>query len=86
MTETDMNLFKKIAAAAQALDCSSRLGKEVSYLVNCGEVNASDTIHVEKAAPEGDFFTLAISSIQSMLCFSDDREVCDWFAAQGLEW
>jgi len=49
-------------------------------MVFCAELNAYETIHVDKAASEADFEALALASLESNLCFCEDYEVCKWFA------
>jgi hypothetical protein len=60
-----------------------KLGNEVGYLVDCGRVNANDTIN-EGAAPESDW-ALGVR-LQVMLDCSRDisPEARAWFAAHGI--
>jgi len=78
--------FAQIASIANALPfvrCED-LADRVKYMVYCAELNAHETIHVDKAAGEDDFNALALASLESNLCFCEDYEVCKWFAENDV--
>ena len=74
--------FTQIATVANALPFErvEDLADRVKYMVFCAELNAYETIPVDKAASEADFEALALASLESNLCFCEDYEVCKWFA------
>lgn len=74
--------FAHIASLANALPFGQPddLADRVKYTVVCADLNAYETIHVDKAASEADFDAFALASLESNLCFCDDYEVCKWFA------
>ena len=50
------------------------------------EENANETIFVEKAAKEDQLAELCFSSLESLLCDSDDKAAHAWFKARGMRW
>lgn len=78
--------FAHIASLANALPVGrlEDLADRVKYMVYCAELNAHETIHLDKAANEGDFDALALASLESNLCFCEDYEVCKWFAENDV--
>jgi hypothetical protein len=78
--------FAHIANLAYALPRGRHedLADRVKYMVYCAELNAHDTIHVDKAASEDDFDNLAMASLESNLCFCEDYEVCKWFTENDV--
>jgi hypothetical protein len=82
MTKMAAQTFAQIASIANALPFGrpDDLEDRVKYMVFCAELNAHETIHLDKAASEDDFEALALASLESNLCFCEDHEVCKWFA------
>lgn len=78
--------FAQIAAIARALPHGrpDDLADRVKYMIDCAEVNAHETIHMNKAASEDDFAALALATLESNLCDCGDHEVCKWFAENDL--
>jgi hypothetical protein len=78
--------FAQIASLANALPVGrlEDLADRVKYMVYCAELNAHETIHMDKAASEADFDALALASLESNLCFCEDYEVCKWFAENDV--
>lgn len=48
--------------------------------------NAATTVYEEKSAPEGDLEALCLSSLGSLLAYSDNKAACDFFSALGVRW
>jgi hypothetical protein len=78
--------FAHIASLAYALPVGrdEDLVERVKFMVCCAELNAHDTINVDKAASEADFDDLAMASLESNLCFCEDYEVCKWFTENDV--
>lgn len=57
----------------------------VQYIINCGEVNAADTIRDDKERTEGDYEWLAIATIESCLSSGEyNRYVVGFFTSRGI--
>lgn len=78
--------FAQIAELARALPHGrpDDLADRIKYMIDCAELNAHETIHMDKAASEDDFAALALASLESNLCYCEDREVCEWFAKNDV--
>ena len=78
--------FAQIADLARALPYGrpGDLADRITYMIDCAELNAHETIHVDKAATEADFASLALATLESNLCDCGDHEVCEWFAKNGV--
>jgi hypothetical protein len=50
------------------------------------EENANETIHIEKAATEDQLAELCFSSLEGLLCDSDDEAARVWFKTRGVRW
>lgn len=48
------------------------------------ENNASDTIHVERAAAQDEYWQLALDSLASTSPFAEQKTVRDFFASHGF--
>jgi hypothetical protein len=62
------------------------INHRISAILASAELNAHDTIYVEKAATEDQFDAIALASLESNLCFCEDFEVCQWFAENDVKW
>jgi hypothetical protein len=60
------------------------LNHRISAILASAELNAHDTIYVEKAAAEDQFDAIALASLESNLCFCEDHDVCAWFTNNGV--
>jgi hypothetical protein len=60
------------------------LNFRVQALCASASLNAYETIRDDKGAAEGHFDDVAMSSLESLLCFSDDYDVCKWFAENDV--
>ena len=58
----------------------------VSAILASADLNAHDTIYVEKAATEDQFDAIALATLEGILCFCEDFEVCQWFAENDVKW
>lgn len=78
--------FAQIATLARALPLGrpDDLADRVKYMIDCAELNAHETIHLDKAATEDQFDTLALGTLESNLCYSEDHDVCAWFAKNDV--
>jgi hypothetical protein len=86
MTQMAAQNFAQISKVANDLPFGrlDDLADRVKYMVYCAELNAHETIHVDKAASEDDFDALALASLESNLCFCEDHDVCKWFAENDV--
>jgi hypothetical protein len=62
------------------------LADRLDAVLDSARVNADDTCHVEKAQPVATYDAVALASLESILSYEKDSEVCDWFEAQGVTW
>lgn len=78
--------FSQIAELARALPLGrpDDLADRVKLMIDNAELNANDTIHVDKAAHEADFDAIALATLESNLCYCGDHDVCQWFAENDL--
>jgi hypothetical protein len=78
--------FAQIAEIARALPLGSPddLADRVKLMIDNAELNANDTIYVDKAAPEQQFDTIALATLESNLCYCGDFDVCEWFAQNDV--
>jgi len=78
--------FAQIAELARALPWGrpEDLADRVKMMIDNAELNANDTIHVDKAAPETEFDAIALASLESNLCYCSDFDVCEWFAQNDV--
>jgi len=74
--------FAKIAEIARALPLGKPedLADRVKMMIDNAELNANDTIFVDKAATETEFDAIALATLESNLCYCGDYAVCEWFA------
>jgi hypothetical protein len=57
----------------------------VQYIINCGEVNAADTIRDDKERTQDDYEWLAIATIASCLSTGEyNRHVVKFFTDRGI--
>jgi hypothetical protein len=65
---------------------SKKLRDEVGNLIESGRVNANDTVHVDKAAADGEWDSVFVGSIRSLLSDGTYSKRCvRWFAARGIK-
>lgn len=78
--------FAQIAEMARALPLGrpEDLADRVKLMIDNAELNAHDTIYVDKAAPEQEFDAIALATLESNLCYCGDFDVCEWFAENDL--
>jgi hypothetical protein len=62
------------------------VNQRISAILASAELNAHDTIYVEKAATEDQFDAIALATLEGILCFCEDFEVCQWFAENDVKW
>ena len=59
----------------------------VQYIINCGEVNAADTIRDDKDRTEADYEWLAMDTIASCLSSGEyNRYVVAFFTSRGVSY
>ena len=59
----------------------------IQYIINCGEVNAADTIRDDKERTQNDYEWLAISTIGSCLSTGEyNRHVVKFFTDRGIKY
>jgi hypothetical protein len=73
-------------ATWNTLETAASASTEFSYFTSAAEVNASDTIYLEKEADKSEFYNLCMGSLVGLLSFCEDKKVTDFFAAQGVRW
>lgn len=57
----------------------------VQYIINCGEVNAADTIRDDKERTQEDYEWLAVETIASCLSTGEyNRHVVKFFTSRGI--
>lgn len=80
--------FAQIAKLARALPFGrpDDLSDRVKTMVDFAELNAHETIHMDKAASEDQFDALALATLESNLCYCEDHDVCKWFADNDLKY
>lgn len=80
--------FAQIATLANALPFGSfgDLNDRIKCMVDFADLNARETIHVDKAATEDQFDALALGTLESNLCYCEDMLVCKWFAENDVAW
>ncbi len=78
--------FAQIAALARALPFGrpDDLADRVKCMVDFAELNAHETIYLEKAATADRFDELALATLESNLCYCEDHDVCEWFAKNDV--
>jgi hypothetical protein len=78
--------FAQIEKLASALPHGriDDLNFRVQALCASASINAHDTIYDEKEAAEDRFDAVAMSSLENLLCFSDDYDVCKWFVENDV--
>jgi hypothetical protein len=57
----------------------------VQAVLSDAAANATDTVFVEKAAPEAEWDALALASIVFTAAYTEDRKVQAWFKRHGVE-
>jgi len=80
---------KKIDSLFEASRKLSNLANRnaVQYIINCGEVNAADTIRDDKDRTEADYEWLAIETIASCLSGGEyNRYVVAFFTSRGISY
>lgn len=48
------------------------------------EENAQETIHVERAAPESDYYGICLRTLADSLCYTDNKAAQDFFYGLGV--
>ena len=78
--------FAQIAALTNALPFGSfgDLNDRIKCMVDFADLNARETIHVDKAVTEDQFDAIALASLESNLCYCEDHDVCAWFAKNDV--
>jgi hypothetical protein len=78
--------FAQIEALARALPLGrpEDLSYRIKYMIDCAELNAHETIYVDKAATPDQFDALALATLESNLCYCGDHDVCEWFAKNDV--
>lgn len=78
--------FAQIAALARALPVGRHndLADRVKYMIDCADMNAHETIHIDKAVAEDQFDAIALATLESNLCYCEDHDVCAWFAKNDV--
>lgn len=62
-----------------------RLWDGIDAVLDSARVNADDTIYTEKSLPEGEWDTVAMGTVESVLCDTECPKVRAWFTAQGVK-
>lgn len=62
------------------------LADRLDDILDRARVNADDTCYTEKTVPVTQYDRAALDTVASILSYTNDPEVCAWFAAQGMEW
>lgn len=78
--------FKELEVAYYKLETCSPLWYKIMHALGSADENANETVYVEKAASASDLESLKLASLEGILCYCDDPETRDWFAAQGFKW
>lgn len=78
--------FAQIATLARALPHTGigGLNNRIQQMVDFAELNAHETIHLDKAATADQFDALALATLESDLCYCEDHDVCAWFAKNDV--
>jgi hypothetical protein len=78
--------FAQIAARTRELPFGhiGDLNDHIKWMVDFADLNARETIHVDKAATEDQFDAIALASLESNLCYCEDHDVCAWFVKNGV--
>lgn len=78
--------FAQIAALARALPFQGfgALNDRIVQMIDFAELNAHETIHLDKAATAEQFDALALATLESNLCYCEDHDVCRWFAENDV--
>ena len=73
---------------ADSLKLKNRANRDaVQYIINCGEVNASDTIRDDSTKTANDYEWLAIATIADCLCFGEyNQHVVKFFASRNIKY
>ena len=71
---------------ADSQKIKTRANREaVQYIINCGEVNAADTIRDDKERTDSDYEWLALATIASCLSTGEyNRHVIAFFVNRGV--
>lgn len=83
-----MNSKRIDSLFADSRKIQSRANRDaVQYIINCGEVNAADTIRDDKDRAESDFEWLAIETIASCLSSGEyGHHVINFFTSRGVKY
>ena len=73
--------FAQIEALAFALPVSD-LTSRIQRMVMEAQENAHNTVFVDKTAT--DEAAVALASLECVLCYCDDMDVCRWFAENDV--
>lgn len=63
---------------------SKNVRYNVENLIESGRINADDTIFVDKAAKVGEWESLFVGSIESLLCDDANVSARRWFSTRGI--
>lgn len=78
--------FRSLMDSVHSIE-DRKVRDEVDEALDSARINADDTIHQEKAAPESEWENLAHGSLQSHLSFASiSPAAVEWFKKQGVVW
>jgi hypothetical protein len=85
MTRVIFEQIRKAAETFYRADTSNAVAKEVDYMVDCGTVNASDTLPgVSDTDPE--WQRIALDTLEQCCAYAEPHqaEAVQWLISQGL--
>lgn len=77
-------LQAKVAAVGPCR--SGGLVDRLDDVLDRARINADDTCYVEKAQPTDQWDAIALATVSDILSATPDKNVCAWFARNGVEW
>lgn len=82
-----MTTFKQLQDTASKMEIvHGNLADRLDDVLDRARINADDTCHVEKTQPVDQYDYIALNTVSEILSYLDDKEVCDWFAANNVTW
>jgi hypothetical protein len=86
----DESEYRRLDSAADEEKKAGKLDQDLYYqisaIIDNGRINADDTVHREKAAPEGEWGSIFLSSLGVLLSDESDPKVTGWFQSHGVKW
>lgn len=76
------SLYDNLQSQIDALGYGNALGRRLDNILDEARANADETVYVEKTTSE--WHTVLIASLESLLCYCDDKELSAWFASRGV--